>query len=86
VAYPPTLAITVPVPRLTGRTAHVARRECTGVRVRARIRGNPCSPSHFTVPCGGAPLSIIKQDINTPARPLRTPDSPGHTREGPTLG
>lgn len=40
VAYPPTLAISVLVQRLKGRTAYAVRREYTGVCVRARMRGH----------------------------------------------
>ena len=70
VAYPPTLAISVLAQRLKGRTAYEVRREFTGACVRARMRGHLCSPSHFAVSCGGAPLSIIKQYIDGQARPL----------------
>jgi putative transposase len=69
-AYPPTLAISVLVQRLKGRTAYAVRREFTGECVRARMRGHPWSPSYFAVCCGGAPLSIIKQYIDGQARPL----------------
>ena len=70
VAYPPTLAISALVQRLKGRTAYAVRRECTGVCVRARMRGHLWSPSYFAVSCGGAPLSIIKQYIDGQAGPL----------------
>jgi putative transposase len=70
VAYPPTVAISALVQRLKGRTAHAVRREYTGVCVRARMRGHLWSPSYFAVPCGGAPLSIVKQYIDGQARPL----------------
>jgi putative transposase len=70
VAYPPTLAISVLVQRLKGRTAYAVRREYTGVCVRARMRGHLWSPSYFAVSCGGAPLSIIKQYIDGQVRPL----------------
>lgn len=70
VAYPPTLAISVLVQRLKGRTAYAVRREYTGACVRARMRGHLWSPSYFAVSCGGAPLSIIKQYIDGQARPL----------------
>ena len=73
VAYPPTLAISVLVQRLKGRTAHAVRREYTGACVRARMRGHLWSPSYFAVSCAGAPLSIIKQYIDGQARPLRAP-------------
>lgn len=70
VAYPPTLAISMLVQRLKGRTAHAVRREYTGASVCARMRGHLWSPSYFAVSCGGAPLSIIKQYIDGQARPL----------------
>ena len=70
VAYPPTLAISVLVHRLKGRTAHAVRREYTGACIRARMPGHLWSPSYFAVSCGGAPLSIIKQYIDGQARPL----------------
>jgi putative transposase len=68
VAYPPTLAISVLVQRLKGRTAYSVRREYTGVCVRARMRGHLWSPSYFAVSCPGAPLPIIKQHIDCDAR------------------
>jgi putative transposase len=70
VAYPPSLAISVLAQRLKGRTAYAVRREFTGACVRARMRGHLWSPSYFAVSCGGAPLTIVKQYINSQARPL----------------
>jgi putative transposase len=70
VAYPPTLAVSVLVQRLKGRTAYAVRREYTGICVRALMRGHLWSPSYFAVSCRGAPLSIIKQYIDGQARPL----------------
>jgi putative transposase len=70
VRYPPTFAISLLVQRLKGRTAYAVRREFTGTCVRARMRGHLWSPSYFAVSCGGAPLSIIEQYIDTQARPL----------------
>ena len=70
VAYPPTVAISVLVQRLKGRTAHAVRRQFTGACVRARMRGHLWSPSYFAVSCGGAPLSIIRQYIDGQAHPL----------------
>ena len=69
VAYPPTLAISILVQRLKGRTAYAVRREYTGRCVRARMRGHLRSPPHFALSCAGAPLSIIKQYIDGQARP-----------------
>jgi putative transposase len=68
-AYPPTPAISILVQRLKGRTAHPVRRECTGARIRA-LRGHLWSPSHIAVSRGGAPPSIIKQNIEGQRRPL----------------
>jgi putative transposase len=70
VAYPPTLTISQLVQRLKGRTADAVRREYTGARVRARMRGHLWSPSYFAASCAGAPLSITKQYIDGQARPL----------------
>jgi putative transposase len=70
VAYPPSLAISMLVRRLKGRTAYAVRREYTGAHVRARMRGHLWSPSYFAVSCEGAPPSIIKQYIDGQARPL----------------
>ena len=69
-AYPPTMAISTPLQRLKGRTAHPVRHQFTGRCVRARMRGHLWSPSHFAVSCEGPPLSIIKQYIHAQARPL----------------
>ncbi|WP_208301175.1 transposase [Mycobacterium sp. DL440] len=70
VAYPPTLAISTLAQgsRATPPTRCV--REYTGVCVRARMRGHLRSPSYFAVSCGGPPSSIIKQYIDSHARPL----------------
>ncbi|MGH3561345.1 MAG: hypothetical protein ACRDTN_05955 [Mycobacterium sp.] len=46
------------------------RREYNGTDVGARMGGHPWSPSYSAVSCPGAPLSIIKQDIDSQARPL----------------
>jgi putative transposase len=64
------VAISTLVQRLKGRTAYRVRREFTGARVRARMRGHLWSPSHFAVSCAGTPLSIIKQYIDGQTRPL----------------
>ena len=40
VAYPPTMAISVLIQRLNGRTAYAVRREHTGHCARARMRGH----------------------------------------------
>lgn len=69
IAYPPTPAICILAQRLTGRTAHTARRKFTRACVRARIRGHLCSPSYFALSCRGARLSIIKQYIDGQTRP-----------------
>ena len=73
VAYPPTVAISTLTQRLKGRTAYAVRREFTGARVRARMRGPLWSLSYFAVSCAGEPLSVIKQYIDSQARPLRAP-------------
>jgi putative transposase len=70
VSYPPTLAISTLVQRLKRLTAYAVRRKYTGACVRARMRGHLWPPSYLAVSCGGAPLSIIKQSIEGPARPL----------------
>jgi putative transposase len=64
VAYPPTLAISILVERLKGRTAYPVRGEFTGLCVRARMHGHPWSPSYIAVSCQGAPRWIIKQYID----------------------
>ena len=70
VTYPPTLAISTLVQRLKRLTAYAVRRKYTGACVRARMRGHLWPPSYLAVSCGGASLSIIKQSIEGPARPL----------------
>ena len=57
VACRPTMAISVPLQRLKGRTAHTVRRECTGTPLGCR------SPQT-------RPLSIIKAYTDRQARPL----------------
>ena len=81
VAYPPTLAISVLAQRLKGRTAHPVRREHTGVRVRARMRGHlwsrPTSPSPAEAhPCpSSSNTSTDKPDHSDHrATPANTPD------------
>lgn len=70
VADPLTLAISTLVHGLNGRTAYTIPREFTGACVRARKRGHLWSPCYFAVSCAGAPLSIIKQYIDSQARRL----------------
>jgi REP-associated tyrosine transposase len=58
------------VQRLDGRTAYALRHEFTDPCVRTRMPEHLWSPSYFVVPCEGAPLSNIKQHIDSQARPL----------------
>ena len=70
VAYPPTLAISVLVQRLKGRTAYAVRREFTGACVRARMRGHlwsrPTSPS----PAAAHPCRSSSSTSTDKHRPL----------------
>jgi len=84
VAYPPTLAISLPVQRLKGRTANAVRREHTGACVRARIRGHPWSPSYFAVSreahrCPSSSNTSTAKPDHTERRPM-----PGDKRDGLT--
>jgi putative transposase len=84
VAYPPTLAVSTLVRRLTGGTSHSGRREFTDRCARAHKRGHLWSPSYFAVTCAGAPLPIIKQHIDAkPDHPDRRA-APGDKRDGLT--
>jgi putative transposase len=69
VAYPPTLAISVPLQRLNGRTAYPVRREYTGASVRARMRRTPVVAVLLRPLLRRAPMSIIKQYIHRQAPP-----------------
>jgi putative transposase len=61
------------VHRRDGRAADAMRNEFTGRSVRAHVREHLWSPSQFAVSGRGALLSIIKQNIDGQARPLRAP-------------
>jgi putative transposase len=69
VAYPRTLAISVLVQRLRGRTAFAVRREFTGACVRARMRGHLWSPSYFAVSRGRSHCRSSSNYIDGQARP-----------------
>lgn len=69
VAYPPSVPISQLAHWLKGTTARLLRDELTGETNRARMHGHLWSPSYCAVSCGGAPLSIIRQYIQTQQRP-----------------
>jgi len=89
VAYPTTLAISVPAQRLKGRTAYTVRREFTGACVRARMRGHLWSPSYFAVLLRRLlrrRTPVDHQAIHRPASSatLTTGLAPGDGRDGLT--
>jgi putative transposase len=69
VQYPPKLPVSTLVNRLKGVSAHRLRAEFTGRINRHLKRGHLWSPSYFAASCGGAPLAIIRQYIDSQRRP-----------------
>jgi putative transposase len=69
VHYPPKLPVSTLVNRLKGVSAHYLRKEFPG-QVNRHIRhGHLWSPSYLAASCGGAPLEIIGEYIETQKRP-----------------
>ena len=67
--YPPKVSISSLVNSLKGASSRVLRRERPDIAKRYYFKNVLWSPSYFAASCGGAPISIIKQYIeshNTP--------------------
>ena len=69
VAYPPKVPVSALVNSLKGVSARRLRSGFAGPVNRASMHGHFWSPSYFAAPCGGAPLSIIRQYIDQQRRP-----------------
>ncbi|MFG2053443.1 IS200/IS605 family transposase [Micromonospora sp. NPDC048930] len=69
VHYPPKLPISTLVNRLKGVSAHYLRQEFTGRINRHIMHGHLWSPSYFAGSCGGAPLTVIREYIESQKRP-----------------
>ncbi|WP_345578986.1 IS200/IS605 family transposase [Nonomuraea rosea] len=69
VHYPPKVALSVLVNSLKGVSARLLRKEF-GPHVGQYLSdGHFWSPSYFAASCGGAPLSIVKEYIESQRRP-----------------
>ncbi|MEU3164439.1 IS200/IS605 family transposase [Streptosporangium sp. NPDC006930] len=69
VGYPPEVALSVLVNSFKGVSARLLRKEF-GPHVRRYLWGGQLwSPSYVAASCGGAPLSIIKECIESQKRP-----------------
>jgi putative transposase len=100
VDYPPEAAVSALVNSLKEVSARRLRSEFTGRVNRASMRGHFWSPSYFAASRGGAPPSIIRQDIGArqdraalrslPVMPSRTSGAsrrrPGPPRRGRIAG
>ena len=69
VEYPPKVTISKLVNSLKGVSARRLRYEFTGRVNRHSMNGHLWSPSYFAASCGGAPISIVRQYIETQRRP-----------------
>jgi putative transposase len=69
VRYPPKLPVSTLVNRLKGVSAHYLRKEFTGRVSQHPMHGHLWSPSYFAASCGGAPLPVIKENIEQQKRP-----------------
>jgi REP-associated tyrosine transposase len=70
--YPPSLALSVLVNRLNGISSRRLRQRYPS-HVRKHLWGKHFwSPSYFVASCGGAPLTIIKQYIDSRTAPTNT--------------
>jgi putative transposase len=68
--HPPEVAVSALVNSLKGAPARRLRPEFTGRGNRHIMHGHFWSPSSFAASCGGAPLSIIRQDTEQQRRPV----------------
>jgi putative transposase len=62
VEYPPQISISKLVNSLKGVSSRLIRAERPEIRGRY-YKGTLWSPSYFAASCGGAPISILKQDV-----------------------
>ena len=69
VRYPPKVAISHLVNSLKGVSSRRLRQDFVGRISQAALRGRFWSPSCFAGPCGGAPISIVKDHIADQKRP-----------------
>ncbi|PBC92522.1 putative transposase [Streptomyces sp. Ag82_O1-15] len=69
VHYPPKIALSKLVNRLKGVSSRYLRAEYTGRINRTGTGSVFWSPSYFAGSCGGAPLSIVKDYIDSQKRP-----------------
>ena len=70
VDYPPKVAVPALVSSLNGVPARRLRSEFTGRVNRHIMHGHFWSPSYLAASRGGAPLSIIRQDIDQQRHPV----------------
>ncbi|MGW0593193.1 IS200/IS605 family transposase [Streptosporangium sp. NPDC002607] len=69
VHYPPKVALSTLVNSLKGVSARLLRKEYPAHIGKYLWGGHFWSPSYFAASCGGAPLSIIKEYIESQRRP-----------------
>ena len=62
--YPPKVSVSALVNLLKGVSVRRLRSQYTGRVNHARMNGHSWPPSYLAAPCGGAPLSIIRQYID----------------------
>ncbi len=77
VEYPPKMAVSALVNSLKGAPARRLRSQFTGRVNRHIMHGHSWSPSYVAASCGGAPLSIIRQNAACTTRAVSsgTPSS-----------
>ena len=69
VQYPPTMCLSKLVNSLKGVSARYLRQEYPTHLRRYLSDGNLWSPSYFAGSCGGAPLAVVKEYIDSQKRP-----------------
>lgn len=73
VDYPPSLSVSEIVNALKGVSSRIARRDCMP-EIREKLWGEHFwSPSYFAASCGGAPLKLIQQYVETQRERPSTP-------------
>ena len=73
VQYLPTLKLSVLVGRLKGSSSRRLRKDCFPEVTSKLWGGHLWSPSYFATSCGGAPIAIVKQYIESQRRASTRP-------------
>lgn len=69
VEYPPTVVISNLVNALKGVSSRALRKHRPSIQGRYGLKNNLWSPSYFAASCGGAPLAVVRQYVESQRTP-----------------